>query len=252
MLEKNNLKFPPPFMLPAYFRRMILTGFLFAFHTATQGQTLIPQNLQKYDKQKIHFGFLLGFNSATFIVKPVPNFNLLDSLYILESASAPGFHLGILANLRLGEHFDLRFLPDLSFSQRDLKYTFVRHDSIKVSVTKTIESTYLEFPLQIKFKSNRIKNYRIYLIGGFKYSLDMASQSKVKDSETKHLVKLDKNNYCYEFGIGLDAYMELFKLSPEIKISQSLNNLLVPDVSIFSSSIDRIFSQLLYVTVTFE
>jgi hypothetical protein len=251
MSEKNK-----PAGLPFFFTSWSIPcciGLLMAVGLqTTKAQTAIPQNLQKYDQQKIHFGFLLGFNSANFIVNPVANFNRLDSLYVLESTSAPGFHLGILANLRLGEHFDLRFLPDLSFSQRDLSYTFVRHDSIKTTVLKTIESTYLEFPLQVKFKSTRIKNYRIYLIGGFKYSLDMASQSKVKDSETKHLVKLDKNNYCYEFGIGIDAYMELFKLSPEIKISQSLNNLMVADASIFSSSIDRIFSQMLYLTVTFE
>lgn len=215
-------------------------------------QSQVPQNLQKYDKQKIHFGFLLGFNIADLIVKPVANFNRLDSLFVLNTSPAPGFHLGILANLRLGEHFDLRFLPDLSFSQRDLSYTFYRHDTLKVSVNKTVESTYLEFPLQIKFKSQRVKNYRVYLLAGLKYSLDMASQAKVKDTDTKHLVKLDKNNYCYELGIGLDAYMELFKLSPEIKISKSFNNLLVADESIFSSSIDKIFSQLLYVTFTFE
>jgi hypothetical protein len=229
-----------------------LITLLFFIGSKVFAQAPVPQNLQKYDKQKIHFGFLLGFNIADFIIKPVPNFNRLDSLYFLSSTSAPGFHLGILSNLRLGEHFDLRFLPDLSFSQRDLNYTFYRHDTLKVSVVKTIESTYLEFPLQLKFKSSRIKNYRIYLLAGFKYSLDMASQSKVKDTDTKHLVKLSKNNYCYELGIGLDAYMELFKLSPEIKISQSLNNLLVADESIFSSSIDKIFSQLLYVTFTFE
>ena len=230
----------------------LLAALLAMSQLSSLAQTQVPQNLQKYDKQKIHFGFLLGFNVADFIVKPVPNFNRLDSLYVLNSSAAPGFHLGILANLRLGEHFDLRFLPDLSFSQRDLSYTFYRHDTLKVSVNKTVESTYLEFPLQLKFKSSRIKNYRIYLVGGFKYSLDMASQSKVKDTDTKHLVKLEKNNYCYELGIGLDAYMELFKLSPEIKISQSLNNLLVADASIFSSSIDKIFSQILYITVTFE
>ncbi len=231
----------------------IVTGILILSGQYAQAQQkLMPKNLEKFDLQWIHFGFGVGINMADFIIKPVENFNQLDSLYVVESSSAPGFHLGIVSNLRLGEHFDLRFTPDLAFSQRNLTYTFVKNGVVQESVVKTVESTYLDFPLYFKFKSSRIKNYRVFVLAGVKYSLDMASQEKVKDTETKQIVKVYKNNYCYEFGIGLDCYMEFFKFSPEIKLSQSINNLLVPDVSIYSKSINSLFSQILYVTFTFE
>lgn len=237
-------------------KRNVLTGIVLILILSGQNafaqRDLTPKNLQKYDQQLLHFGFSVGINMADLIVKPVDNFNMLDSLYVVEPSSAPGFHLGIISNLRLGEHFDLRFTPDLAFSQRDVNYTFVKFDTIKSSVIKTVESTYLDFPIFLKFKSSRIKNYRVYVLAGLKYSYDMASQYKVKDTETKQFVKLYPHNFCYEFGIGLDCYLELFKFSPEIKISQSVNNLLVNDISVYSHSINRLFSQIFYFTITFE
>ncbi len=231
---------------------IILTVLFVFLSSISKAQKPVPKNLQKYDQQWIHFGFLLGINSADFNVKHVAGFNMLDSAYTLQPSAGAGFHLGIISNLRLGEHFDLRFTPSLSFCQRDLVYTFVNKDTVQSSVIKNVESTYLEFPLTLKFKSSRIKNYRVYVIGGIKYSLDMSSQYKVKDIGQKQFVKVYKDNYCFEYGLGIDCYMELFKFSPEIKLSHSINDLMVHDISIFSRSIDRIFSQIFYVTISFE
>jgi len=208
------------------------------------------QNLPKYDKQKIHFGFLLGINNTDFVIKRIPEFNKLDSLYTVESAGQTGFNLGIIANLRLSENFDLRFVPDLAFSQRNLDYTFV--DNGKSSVTtKEIESTFLEFPLDLKFKSNRVNNYRVYVLAGIKYSIDMVSQAKVENVD-KQFVKLEKRDYGYQIGFGFDFYLERFKFSPEIKMYNGLRNLLVEDPVIFSSSLSSLKSKIFLISFTFE
>ncbi|REJ82361.1 MAG: PorT family protein [Bacteroidetes bacterium] len=118
----------------------------------------VPINLPKYDKQKLHFGFTLGLNRSNFKVQLMPDFKYRDSIYRIEPVGVMGLNLGIISNLRLGEYFDLRFIPALSFAQRNLEYTFYYEDSTGAFITKNVESTYLEFPVNIKFKSKRVNN----------------------------------------------------------------------------------------------
>ena len=220
------------------------------FHSKAQLDNQ-PVNLPKYDYQKMHFGFALGFNSAGFVVKKVGNFNLLDSVYSVESSSSIGLNLTILANLRLGNYFDLRFLPTLSFAQRNLDYTLLYNNTTPIAKTKKVESTYLEFPLELKYKSKRVNNYRAYVLGGFKYGIDMVSQAKVK-AEDPDVIKLSRKDYGYEIGVGFDFYMTYFKFSPEIKMFTGLRNLIVPENTIFSSPIEALYSKTFTVSFTFE
>jgi len=209
------------------------------------------KNIPKYDKQKIHFGFLLGLNTSSFRVERIPAFNQMDSLYVADADPQSGFNLGIIANLRISENFDLRFVPDLAFSARNINYTFYDNGILVGTTKKEIESTYLQFPLLVKFKSNRINNYRAYVIAGFKYSVDMVSQAKVENKD-KEFVKLTRQDYGYEIGIGFDFYLERFKFSPEIKMYNGLNNLLVEDPKIFSSSLESLKSKTFMISFLFE
>ncbi|MDQ3049787.1 MAG: PorT family protein [Bacteroidota bacterium] len=218
--------------------------------TESWAQRKKVQNLPNYDRQKIHFGFLLGINTTDFVIRRTPRFNTLDSLYVVESAPQTGFNLGIIANLRLTDHFDLRFVPDLAFSQRNLEYTFYEA-GIPITVLKEIESTFLEFPLDLKFKSNRVNNYRVYVIAGAKYTIDMVSQAKVENQD-KDFVKLRKNDYGYQIGLGFDFYLERFKFSPEIKMYHGLRNLLVEDPKVFSTSLESLKSKVFLISFTFE
>jgi hypothetical protein len=228
----------------------VLLSLLISLPLSSYSQERKVENLPKYDKQKIHFGFLLGINTTDFIIRRIGNFNSLDSLYIVESAPQTGFNLGIIGNLRLGEHFDLRFVPDLAFSQRNLDYTFYENGKLVVT-TKEIESSFLEFPLELKFKSRRINNYRGYVIAGIKYSIDMVSQAKVENAD-KDFVKLKRKDYGYSIGLGFDFYLERFKFAPEIKMYHGLNNLLVDDPKIFSSSLSSLRSKIFLISFTFE
>ena len=228
----------------------IFSFFLLPFITKAQLNSQ-PVNLPKYDYQKLHFGFALGINAADFVIKKVANFNTLDSVYTIESSPVTGLNLTILSNLRIGNYFDLRFLPTLSFAQRNLDYTLLYNDTLDLAKTKKIESTYLEFPLELKFKSKRVNNYRVYVLGGFKYAIDMVSQAKVK-AQDKDVIKLARNDYGYEIGLGFDFYMTYFKFSPEIKMYTGLRNLMVPENTIFASPIDALYSKTFTLSLTFE
>ena len=85
----------------------------------------MPQNLQRYDNQQMHFGFSIGINSLDFNIKYNPDVMFKDSLYVLESQNQEGFNLGIVSNLRIGRYTDLRFIPTLVFGERHLEYDFI-------------------------------------------------------------------------------------------------------------------------------
>lgn len=210
-----------------------------------------PMNLPKYDKQPIHFGFVLATNTSWFHINRASDLRWRDSIYTVESQSVTGLNLGIVSNLRIGEYFDFRFIPALSFQQRNLVYDFVYTDSLPVPATKKVESTYLEFPFQLKYKSKRLNNYRVYVIGGFKYSIDMISQAKVNEQD-KDIVKLIRNDYGYEIGIGFDFYLNYFKFSPEIKMYNGMQNLLKRENTPYSSPMDGLFAKTFMVSFYFE
>ncbi|MCC7231320.1 MAG: PorT family protein [Bacteroidia bacterium] len=211
----------------------------------------IPLNLPKYDKQPIHFGFTIGINSSNFTMNLAPDLKTMDSVYRVESLPITGLNLGIISNLRIGNNLDLRFIPALSFAQRNLQYSMVLPDSSKGTITKKIESTYLEFPFDLKFKSNRVNNYRAYVLAGFKYAIDMVSQAKVREQD-KDIIKLKRRDYGYEVGIGFDFYMPYFKFSPEIKMYNGIPNILVQDRATYSNPIERLRSKIFLVSFTFE
>lgn len=209
-------------------------------------------NLPNYDRQIVHFGFILGINSFNFTPKPIEDIRKLDTLLAIRPAAAAGFSLGIVSNLHIGDNFDLRFLPTLSFGERSLYYNirFTSQDTI-LEKRKLVESTLLEFPLLLKYKSARHGNYRAYVIGGFKPTIDLASQDKVDDAGEK-ILKLRRNDYHYEIGFGFDFYSQYFKFSPEIKLAFGLRNLMIQENTIYTTPIQRLQSRSLYISFTFE
>jgi hypothetical protein len=214
------------------------------------GQRPKVKNLPAYDRQRIHFGFLLGINVTDFKIKRIPDFNSSDTLFRVESDKQSGFNIGIIANMRLNELFALRFAPDLAFSQRNLNYTFYDANQ-PLEVVKEIESTFLQFPFDLMLKSKRVNNYRMYVLAGIRYNIDMVSQEKVQNKD-KDFVKLLRNDYGYQIGAGFDFYMERFKFGTEIKMYHGFRNLLVEDPAIYSSSLDALRSRIFQLSFTFE
>lgn len=210
------------------------------------------KNLENYDKKVVHFGFLLGVNLADFRIKYNPDYFGVDTVLTIESKRESGFNLGIISDLRLGEYFNMRFVPTLSFSARTLQYVILENN-VLVPRDKQVESVFLDFPLLFKYKSERDGNFRAYLIGGAKYSLDMASQKDINSTLVKDiLVKIDDTDFLAVFGIGFDLYLTYFKFSPEITYSFGLKNLLVQENNVLTRPIDRLTSKIIQISFNFE
>jgi hypothetical protein len=237
-----------------YFQRILLFVLLLTGITASdvQAQKRRVLNLPNYDLQTIHFGFLLGVNTLNFIPTPIKDLRDVDSVLTILPGSGSGFSLGIISNLHMGDNFDLRFTPTLSFGERKLTYkiNFTSLDSVMFR-DKSVESTLLEFPISLKFKSARLNNGRAYLIGGVKPVIDLASQDKVDDKGEK-ILKLKRNDFNAEIGFGFDFYSQYFKFTPELKMAYGLKNLLVQDNNVYTLGLNSIHSKAFYLSFTFE
>jgi hypothetical protein len=212
-----------------------------------QKHTLL--NEPTHDDRPIHFGFCLGLNVMDFIVHTSANSPLNDSLMADVSVPVPGFHIQIITNYRLNDYFDVRFLPGISFGQRDVN--FFKKDKL-VSDKHKLESNYLEFPILLKYKAKRLDNFRPYMITGLNCRVDLAKTYSEDDGIYLDLGLFD---VFYEIGAGIDFYLPYFKLSTELKFSYGfLNDLKKKNTKEpkFQNSIEKLNSTLVMLSFHFE
>ncbi|NQX54307.1 type IX secretion/gliding motility protein PorT/SprT [Pedobacter panaciterrae] len=215
------------------------------------------------DDSNLHFGFTFQYLSSEYKILKRPDWrefkNILPEdldppkLTGISSDSSPGFGIGFVVNKRLIENADLRFTPILVFNDRVLTF---HHDELKDNVERKISSTLVEFPLGIKLKSDRRNNFRAYMIGGAKYSMDISSKKKTNNANItdpgEKMVNNVRNYLSYEAGLGFDLYFEYFKMSPEIKLSYSFNSVLKDEPNRYSYPIDKLMLRHVTFSLFFE
>ena len=212
----------------------------------------VEQNQADHDAKPYYFGITVGINLARFQTNLHPRFMQYDSVFVAEPANAGGLALGLLATARISDRFQLRFNPQLMFLERNIFYKLKYPDSDnQTEVVKKVESIIMSFPIQVKFQSDRIGNFRVYTLAGFKADIDMASNARAKRADD--LIKIQKFDYGPEFGIGFNFFFDSFIFSPEIKISNGMRNLHARDRNlIYSSVFDKIQSRMIIFSIHLE
>lgn len=226
---------------------------LFSQEGKTHKPRYVSKNLLNFDDRQYHFGFIIALNQSDFVITKKFEPTLTDSLFLLENIRTPGFNLGIVSTYRLTPNVRFRFLPTLSFQDRKLVYHYAKSDSTVKTFEKIIESTFIELPIYIKLRTNRIGNVAAYAIGGAKFMIDMSSK---KDNESQNdkdlMVKTRKYQSAAEFGGGLDFFLPYFKFGIEVKMGIGLHDVLIPEAHRFSSPIEKLVPKSYSVTFTFE
>lgn len=221
-------------------------------HFALYGQKQKPKNESWYDEKLLHFGFSLGFNTMDFNITPSQEFLATDSLYPEVSILNPGINIQIVTDLRPARNLDLRFLPGVSFGQRVIR--FYKNGTL-YNDQQRLESSFLEFPLLLKYKGERLNNVRPYVIGGFNYRYDLAGK-KEYDEDKPVYIRLKRPDLYYELGAGMDFYLTYFKLSVELKMSNGIGNVIIKDQPPghpeYNSAIEKMKSQIWILAFHFE
>jgi hypothetical protein len=212
----------------------------------------VRKNLAAFDTKKYHFGFAISGNRSDFNLALTPDYSFSDSLQSIINQPQAGFDLGLVASWDATKNLHVRFIPGLSFQDRSLEYRFEEDGGTDLKVRRT-ESVYLNFPLLLKLRTDRVGNYAAYALIGAKFSRDMQSQEETNQQlASDFILRLESGNSSIDLGAGVDIFLPFFKFSIEGKFELGNRNILIQDDSQYSAPLQSLKTRSFILSLCFE
>ena len=223
------------------------------------------QNKPYIDLRPMHFGIHVGLNMQDIELQNVgPQTVTLEDGTVMEQTIVTdadkwnaGFSVGVLADLRLSNHLNLRVTPTMHFGAKHLTFhnlSDLDQEGFPHEETQDMKNTYISFPIDLKFSAQRWNNYRPYVIAGVNPMINLTG----KDQDYIRLKRMDT---FLEIGLGCDLYLPFFKLIPELKFCYSLtdaldhnhaNELMDVNKRIYANAVNKGQSKMIVLTLYFE
>ena len=203
-------------------------------------------NLENKDKKFLNFAYYLGFNQYDF------KFNYEENTDDILVDKTLGFNVGVVAEVRLNDYFDVRFEPGLSYTSRNLGFPGFTEERDAI---REVTSTYINFPILLKASTKRLGNFRPFLVGGASASINLGSNQEALDDNSSGTFRMKKSVYNYELGFGIDFYLPYFKFSPSIRGVFAINDEIILDNDInspWTGNIEGLRTRGLFINFTFE
>ena len=194
-------------------------------------------NLSDYDYRWFHPGLYFGPSVSRFLIEQSDTYIQRQDI-AATSTYSPNLSVGGIADVRLGgpeSPFILRFAPGVNFLTRAVAFEAKGYAGPADSVqTQEVGSTVIQYPLLLKYQSDRRRNTRVYLIGGLTY---VSTATNRRNDPLRNRLRATDNDLLLEYGVGLDLFYPLFKFAPELRFSHGLRNVLVPRNDLLSKSL---------------
>ena len=207
----------------------------------------------EHDDLPFYFGMSFGYNSSFLHLTKSANFIKTDSTLSVNVLNGGGLNIGLMSTLRLSKRFELRANPQIIVGGSETvsfrKYDY-NADSVSTSLL-SLPTTLLSFPLHVKFNSDRVENFKMYLFAGAKCDLDLSANSNTRKSN--NAIQLKKENIGLELGIGCNFYLPVGIISPEIKVSNGYINMLKPTQTSSNANLfEKIESRMIVFSIILE
>ncbi len=207
-------------------------------------------NFREFQSKAYYFGLTFGYNSSNFQIAYSKNAILNDSFRVVEGIRSSGLNVSMIANMKLGEYFDFRFLPGFSFVNHKLSYVSANSNAEQ---ERNIESVLVQVPFQVRFKSDPFHDMRVFVLGGIKYTYDVASNARIREEQANRAILLSPHDFAVEVGGGFQFFFPFFIFSPELKYSQGIGNVLIFNPNLEQTNIaEKIFSRAFTISLHFE
>ena len=205
----------------------ILTFLLFFQTTSAQlfNKEKIKNN-ENVDKALLSYGYYLGFNNYDF------NFDYVQNKDDIQVEKSIGFSVGLIGNVRINDHIDIRLEPGLFITSRNLIYPesyFQGGNFTEADLLREVKSTYIHVPLLVKLSTKRLNNFKPFVIGGISTALNLSSNENNPDDNSAGQFRTAKNMLFYELGFGIDFYLYFFKFTPSIRGVFAIKEEVIPD-----------------------
>lgn len=227
------------------------------FSCGAMGQEVLRNtsilNYQRGDQTILHFGFTLGVNYMDYRMV----FSGKNSLRAETGKLDVGFLVGIVSELRVTDDLGLRFLPGLEFATRRTVFTHV--PEVEDNKTENFnESVYITLPLMMKYKAQRINNFRPYIAAGPCLKYDFQNHSAVNPDKAIYF-RTKPVDVFLETGLGCDFYLPYFKFGVELRLSLGLTDVLVkkydtknPGYEMYTDALKKVRARMFTVCFNFE
>mgnify|MGYP003546620231 FL=1 len=215
--------------------------------TIAQGVGYKRKHLEFYDDKPIHYGISFGMPFTRYNVQFNQSFLSDPNLINIETPINSAFRMGFTINKRINDRFDIRTTPAVSLYDKQLKYSFKDGSS---EIEKR-ESTWIEIPLLLKYKSERRGNSRMYLMGGFTLGIETNVKRSQGSANTGRL-ETKGSDFSIDYGIGYEQFFEFFKFAPELRFSHGLTNIISPTRSTYSGGVNKLTTHTVTLYLNFE
>lgn len=206
----------------------------------------VVKHLERYDDKPIHYGFFFAVPVTRFSVGYSPAFVASDSAYRIYSPNKGSFRVGFVVNAFLNDRFDLRLTPSVSLFSREVLYDYPN----SAQKIERRESTWLDLPLLLKYKSDRRNNSRMYLLAGGAFSVE--TNVRRKENVGGSGLSTGTMDFAVEYGVGFEQFFEFFKFAPELRFSHGLVNLYRPTTNVAGVGINRLTTHSVTLYLNFE
>lgn len=232
-------------------KRLLLLIYVLCLATSgVMAQKEKVKNQPYADLKLFHLGFHVGLHSQDLLLTHTGVATNGETWFAEIPSYSPGFSVGVIGDMYLNPYFNLRFTPSINFGDKKLMF---REQTTGEEFETAVRSSYLTFPLAVKYTAVRLNNYRPYLIGGLYGAFDLGRKKG-------NPVMMKGKDFGLEFGIGCDIYLPFFKLCPELKFSFGLVNLLEkdrpdltdPEIIKYTNSLSKATSRMVTLTFNFE
>jgi hypothetical protein len=230
---------------------VLLFGLLIGGGVSAQLRDAI--NLPDHDSKPFYLGIGFMYEQSHLQISAHPKFLQSDSVLYVNPNNTGGFGVSGMFTFRVMSHLEFRIaFPEFIFASNTLSYHISYPPAGETNLaTKQIQSLLLGFPAQVKFLSDRIDNFRVYMLGGFNYRYDLASNSSARKAQ--NLVKLTPSDMAVEAGLGFQFFFPVFILSPELKFSEGIKNVHSRDPNLqYSNVIDKLKTRMIVFSLIFE
>ena len=246
-------------------RRIIIISVLVCAMLTAAAQERKIQHKPYIDLRPMHFGILVGMN-----LQDIEFENVGPQMITLEDGTTheetivcdddrwnAGFSVGVLADLRLSQHLNLRFSPTMHFGAKHLLFRSLTETDAEgrhIEARQDMKNTYIALPIDLKFSAQRWNNYRPYIIAGVNPTLNLTSKNQ-------EYIQLKRSDLFLEVGLGVDLYLPFFKLIPELKFCYSLRDALdhdhaseLQDANLrkYTNAVAKGYSKMITLTFYFE
>lgn len=232
---------------------------------ALLAQERTVQNRPYTDLRDLHFGVLVGthLQDLEFVnVGPqtITNDDGTTQQVIVSTDQDrwdAGFNVGVLAELRLSTHFQLRVAPAMYFGARHImfrNYSLLKENGAPTERRQDLKTAYVSSAFDLIAAAPRFNNHRPYVMAGLNPMVNLSGKGN-------DYLKLKKFDACLEVGVGCDFYLPYFKLRPELKFMYGLTNCLntnhdkdIRDKSMlpYTNSVNSARSKMIVLTFYFE